>query len=1000
MAIALAQNKTGTALGASSLAITPTSAVASGNTLIATIENVSGASVSSVVDSIGNPWIRAAQCFNGSLATEIWFARGTYAGSTTVTLSLSGSASVTANVSEFSGAWFVDPLDQWGANYDTSNAPIPPTMNPRVAGELVVANTCSSASVTFIPATSLSSNQLIGSSAVYTVLSTTGSYSLNWGTASVAPYASCIATFRPGESGLNPRLQFPETLVQISTFPNYLAPLAKQAMTPWVWTNISSYVRSFDLGPLGRQHELDRVQASSATIMVDNRTGVFNTWNTSSFLNGGVDFSLNVMIPVSVVTSWYGVVYPKFYGYVRDIQPTLSDVLNTDATISCVDLFQAFALKTISGKNYAQQILSNGPSAYYRMGDSIGSTNVLDSSGNGNTMSLVNGSLGLPLYGASGAIIYDATTSVDFSGGTNLVNGGITNVDNSVVPPVVVEPLNSAAWSFETWVQYTGAANGVTSAPYEFAASPTSAASISGTGYDFVVTTADSLVIGEQALIVGSGFETPTYVVTPSPPVGGFVVYQVDRPITFSNNNPINAKAYPASFTLFSGTNGSGKTFDIRIGANYDFGNILGQSVFPQPAIVYRNRLFVGFYFTLSGIDYISPDAISGDHSLLDGAWHHVVVTESSNVISLYVDGVLDSSFATGGGTYTYHNPTLLSIGSDIVADAPTDRPLLGVPINGLPGKMQDVALYQRALSADEVAADYAVGTWFASTEIGAANGDATAGRLNKVLTVMGLDPATVLNVPFPFVTELYAENSSLTTTSALTYIQTQGETEPGLIFQNVDGEFYAYNRQYQYLNPSSASTQAIYGDSASVTYHYDGPSFQISSDDLDVWNDVQTQSARTGGVLQEWGPAQSAAASVSDAYYGPRTMQGLTSLQQQNDLDALALAQNYIAWYASPVRRVSQIMQSSATNGGANISQMLGRGLMDRVTVQYQGQTPGPQFSQDSVIEQITDSVQLDSGPEWITTWALSPYEILMEPIVLGTYHFSASASVGVLTL
>ena len=72
----------------------------------------------------------------------------------------------------------------------------------------------------------------------------------------------------------------------------------------------------------------------------------------------------------------------------------------------------------------------------------------------------------------------------------------------------------------------------------------------------------------------------------------------------------------------------------------------------------------------------------------------------------------------------------------------------------------------------------------------------------------------------------------------------------------------------------------------------------------------------------------------------------------------------------------------------------------MDRVTVQYQGQTPGPQFSQDSVIEQITDSVQLDSGPEWITTWALSPYEILMEPIVLGTYHFSASASVGVLTL
>lgn len=156
---------------------------------------------------------------------------------------------------------------------------------------------------------------------------------------------------------------------------------------------------------------------------------------------------------------------------------------------------------------------------------------------------------------------------------------------------------------------------------------------------------------------------------------------------------------------------------------------------------------------------------------------------------------------------------------------------------------------------------------------------------------------------------------------------------------------------------------------------------------------------AVTAGVLQEWGPPESEQAAVSASVYGQRTLQGLTSLQMAFDSDALAIAQNYGEWFNFPIERVTQITLQSYSSAGNNLSPMLARGLYDRITVRYLGQTQGPAFEQDSLIEQITHTVNMDD-PSWDTTWALSPYEILMEPTVLGIWEFGSPASVGVLTL
>jgi hypothetical protein len=111
-----------------------------------------------------------------------------------------------------------------------------------------------------------------------------------------------------------------------------------------------------------------------------------------------------------------------------------------------------------------------------------------------------------------------------------------------------------------------------------------------------------------------------------------------------------------------------------------------------------------------------------------------------------------------------------------------------------------------------------------------------------------------------------------------------------------------------------------------------------------------------------------------------------------QYDSDALAIAQNYAEWYGTPLRRVVQISLNSTGNGGANIIQMLWRQIYDRITVGYAGQTPGTPFQQDALIESIKHDVDM-SQPTWKTTWATSPYEILLTPFIFGN---SAQSQLG----
>lgn len=975
----------------SSVIVHLTSNTTATNTLLAAFCLPGGASVVSVTDNIQGRWIQTGYASSSSVvATELWQCRGIQGGDASVTAIFSA-ASVGTNVSEWSNCWLANPLDSWSQNNGAGASVTPQQLTPRTTGELLIAVGNSSASVSGPNAgwTTLSvpGNNHFG--CAYDILSGSVAPSMYWNAAASASWCAIEAAFLPtnsttvgagtGSAGLNPLLQFPEVSVQVSSNTNYLAPLPN--IGTGIWTEIGPYVESMSIGPIGRQHELDRVQSTHATITVNGRDGTFNSWNTTSFL---YPFGLDPMCPIKVTAAWNGITSPVAYVYTQSFTPQIMDSQNVNVAIDCYDILQNLNLQYLSNTLYAQQVIADGGAnlgAYYRLGDMVGSYSVDDSSGNGATGSLIEGASGPPSFGNTGPFLYDPNTAMDATNGSNVLNGGFSTIDNSTESPTVHDPLGTASsWTFETWAKWTSNTQAVPGAATQFTANETSP----NTGYITYtnVNVPNPFFPAVGSTISGPGIAANT-VVTAINVSAGTVYVSLSNNWTGGGGNGLTFTTTigGTGSTLFSAANVAGvglNAVDIRVGAT------------TAASITSFNRVNVGTYNSVNG-SYTAPVTAAGNINVLDGAWHHIVVPYSASVASIYVDGSFSASAGTGAG---WANPKSITIGTD------------AGPLNGWVGMMSDVALYSTALSASVIANHYSIGTYFQHVETATAG---TSPRLNSVMLVAGL-PTSILNVPYPFRTSLYAETNVVTTTSALNYIQTMTESEPGLIFQQPNGLIGSYSRQYQYLNPSSTTSQGIFGDSnaASVVYHYDGPSFQLVQDDLDVWNNVQVQSGRSGALNTVGAPIGGQSGAVlqqvtspqSASVYGHRTLQGLTSLQMQYDGDALAIAEQYLNWYAFPIQRVTTLMTDSYGNQGQNIPQQLQRGLYDRLTIQYQGQTPGPQFSQDSLIEGISHDINIANGPIWTTTWQMSPYEILLKPMIFNNWTFGTPSTTAVMTL
>jgi hypothetical protein len=113
-----------------------------------------------------------------------------------------------------------------------------------------------------------------------------------------------------------------------------------------------------------------------------------------------------------------------------------------------------------------------------------------------------------------------------------------------------------------------------------------------------------------------------------------------------------------------------------------------------------------GYVQTLQGIDFVNvvsftsgnPDTfVQSQTDISDGVWHHIVCVRTLGVDTrMYVDGQLE-------GVGTTNSNTLM--GTNVVG-------IGGNPLDNryFPGCMDEVALYNYALTADQVAAHYLAG--------------------------------------------------------------------------------------------------------------------------------------------------------------------------------------------------------------------------------------------------------------------------------------------------
>ena len=107
------------------------------------------------------------------------------------------------------------------------------------------------------------------------------------------------------------------------------------------------------------------------------------------------------------------------------------------------------------------------------------------------------------------------------------------------------------------------------------------------------------------------------------------------------------------------------------------------------------------------GADGVSPNGdLYGSRNVNDGRWHHVAAVYDGAYMFLYVDGTLDVSQPATGSISQNSNPAC--IGANAKAYVPScgcNEP--GYFFNGL---IDEVSIYNRALTASEIQADYEAG--------------------------------------------------------------------------------------------------------------------------------------------------------------------------------------------------------------------------------------------------------------------------------------------------
>ena len=368
-----------------------------------------------------------------------------------------------------------------------------------------------------------------------------------------------------------------------------------------------------------------------------------------------------------------------------------------------------------------------------------------------------------------------------------------------------------------------------------------------------------------------------------------------------------------------------------------------------------------GNQYTSSVGPTLGGTLFTGTATVTDGNWHHVSIqmnvpsTNGASTFTIYQDGV---SIGSGGNVTTWTGVALVGGlqwnavggGGYLSGTAPT-----------FVGSVDEIAVYGSLLGTTGLAARVTAGNLFRKVE-------SSGTRVKSVLTVMGV-PTAYQNIAGGQ-SQVQNETSSLTTQQALSYIQTVEKAEAGFSYVDESGVFTFRGRNYTWNGISQTTVDST---TSATNLHAEPGSVVPEADSVDLWNSIPV-SARANPTYGITGATQTGTDLDSQSWHGKRSLTGFTGFLLTSDFQAAALAQYLVNRYGRPQARVKSASISSLVDKGRQFPQMLGRLLLDRVTVNWQPlDGTSAAFTQSSYVESIAHDIQPAS---WTTTWALTPAE------------------------
>jgi hypothetical protein len=424
-----------------------------------------------------------------------------------------------------------------------------------------------------------------------------------------------------------------------------------------------------------------------------------------------------------------------------------------------------------------------------------------------------------------------------------------------------------------------------------------------------------------------------------------------------------------------------------------------------------------------------TPASISGRSGLVtpvfqtraivnDGYWHHVgFCNDSGGNLNVYADGILTPIITSGGSSFngwTTGNslsppygtiPLLIGAANSILGDATSGATLAGL--------IDEVVIsnntnYAGSGLLNELINRYVAGTLLTQGFPVTSNKILSGDRIAEILCIAGfghiangavvLDYGYYINNGSAWVNgtpsngfvpvEPYYWDSPVTGSTALDLILQICDTDIGSFFQKPDGTFNFYNQNYygtwnwtgtsgtwtpSYTTPT---TDHVWTDDTSSTYHYFGPTLQVLRDDVDVWTTVK--------VAPQSGTEQIYENAYNEARWGYSTLTKSSTVHTSLN-SALSTANFLGTLFQSPLPRIVNVELRSETNNGANMTALLDTKFGDVVKFKRNSpnaSTTGSYPDQKGVIDanMVVESIMHDfqADPGYLhTSFILDPYPI-----------------------